>query len=68
MNVTDVLLNIINTMWNDDACGICTEVVVIRVQFFSCIQASCALRIAQILFLLGIETDDGVACCGKPGF
>ena len=61
VNVTNVLLNIVDAMWNDDAFGIRTEIVVISVQFFSCIQASCAVKTTQILFLFGIKTDDWVA-------
>src|SRR3989337_4093913 len=68
MEITEVALQIINPMRNDDPVRLTVEVVVIGMEFFQGIQMTVAVEVAHILLLLGIEANNRVAGSLKFGF
>src|SRR3990172_10314772 len=68
MEITEVALQIINPMRNNDPVRLTVEIVVIDMEFFQGIQMTVAVEVADILFLLGVKANNRVASGLKFGF
>ena len=60
-DVSRILQHIINAMWDEDAFRKTCEIMVIDLKGALRIQGTSSVKVAQVLFFLGIHADDRIA-------
>src|SRR5919106_2826435 len=61
LNIADIESPIIEALRNDDALSKARKIVIVRPQLFQGVQMAVAIKVPQLLLLLGIHTDNRIA-------